>query len=296
MNIKIFFGLVFLLLSNTMILAASSSEIVFPIVEIVNKTESNSVIVTEILPIIPQQKISEVILKSDEFTIFKQKQAGDYILLTVVSFKDNKFLIDFYKMLLSFHSETSGEFAFYSLDNKLILSSISITKNNEEKIDLNHDNSEDIILGYLGYDVNNLAAFKVKAYLPDGILYHNGHYCELEQNKEKYKCYKEDPETGNVAETYEISSADLQLAGSTIEQKVQDIVQKEAIDKQNQNLNITTPKNITVTQIGNEKTTIPWLKIGLLGIIVLIIIIIGYLKHKLIKKKIEENNDYGGHY
>lgn len=292
-----FIGFILLLFLMTNTFANIDSEIIFPKVELVNKTISNSIIVTETLPILPQQKISEVVLKSDEYTIFKQRQAGDYILLTVVNFDENKFLSQFYKMILSFHSENSAEFAFYDMDNKLILNNINIKKDKDEKIDLDHDNKEDIVLGYLGYDVNKLPAFKVKAYLPEGTLYHKGHFCQLEENKEKYKCYKEDPETGNVAEIYEVSAADLLTTGSTIEEEVQSIVQKEAQEKKIQELNITTkePEVEKVSTIGDKTKNNIWQKIGLFLIILMILIII-YIKHKSIKNKTEESNDYGGHY
>lgn len=286
-------GLVFLLFSSTIIYAAAESEIIYPRMEIVNKTQSNSVEVTEDLPDLPKQKISEVTLKSNDFTIFKQKQAGDYVQLTIVTFENNKFLSNFYKMMLSFHSATSAEFAFYDLNNKLVLRDITIAKDREEKIDLTMDGNDDIVLSYLGYDVNDLPAFKVKAYLPEGTLYYKGHYCELAENKDKYTCYKENAETGEVSETYEISAADLQLAGSTIEQEVQDIVRKEAIEQKNADINQSVTDEMNKSQIGEQGVNIPWDKVVII-LAILVVIVLGYMKHKSIKKNKAKNDDFGG--
>ena len=295
MKKSIIFGIVFLLFFSSTVFAAAQSEIIYPRLEIVNKTQSNSVDVTEDLPDLPKQKISEVVLKSDEFTIFKQKQAGDYVMLTIVKFDEDRFLSHFYKMMLSFHSETSGEFAFYDLDNKLVLRDVNIAKDREEKIDLTLDGTEDIVLSYLGYDVNDLPAFKVKAYLPDGTVYHKGHYCEITENKEKYICYKEDAGTGEVAETYEISAADLQLVGSTIEQEVQDIVRKEAIDKKNSEINESVTDEMKKTRLGDQDYNIPWDKVAIIAVIIFVLIL-GYIKHKSMKKKNARENDFGGNY
>ncbi len=275
------------------VFAASITEIVYPRVEIVNKTQSNSVEVAEDLPLLPKQKISEITLRSDEFSLFKQRQAGDYVQLTVVNFDKDKFSYNIFKMLLAFHSPNSAEFAFYDNNNRLILRGVNVAKDKEEKIDLTLNGKEDILLSYLGYDVQGLPSFKIKAYLPEGTVYHVGHYCELAENKDKYICYKEDPLTGKVSETYEISAADLQLAGSTIEQQVQDIVRKEAIEKQNAEINQSVTDEMKKTQIGQQGYDIPWDKIAIIFAI-LAVLILGYFKHKSIKKNKAKDDDFGG--
>ena len=289
----IFFLTLAILMSG--IFAAPMSEIIYPRVEIVNKTQSNSIEATEDLPTLPRQKISEITLRSDDFSLFKQRQAGDYIELTVVSFEQDRFIYNIFKLLLTFHSPNSAEFAFYDRNNKLLLRGINIAKDREEKIDLTLNGREDIVLSYLGYDVQSLPSFKIKAYLPEGTVYHVGHYCEITENRDKYRCYKENPITGEVAEVYEISAADLQLAGSTIEREIQDLVRREAIDERNNQINQSMSEEMRQSQIGNQETSIPWDKIGII-LVILIIFIIGIMKHKTMKNKNNRNDDYGGNY
>lgn len=271
----------------------ADSEIIYPRVEIVNKTTSNSVVVTEILPDIPKQKLSEITLKSDEFTIFKQRQAGDYVLLTVVNFDGKSFIYNYYKMMLTFHSKSSAEFAFYDLNNKLVLAKIAVAKDKEEKVDISLNGKDDIVLGYLGYDVNELPAYKVKAYLPQNTLYHKGHYCKLADSLDKYECFKEDAGTGKVSETYFIDSNELALSGQTIEEKVQENVKEDAIAEKDTKASEDAKKQIT--EVGTKESSFNWYKIGGVLVIILLVILL-IIKSRKVKNKEETDFNEEGKY
>jgi len=282
-----------LILFSTISIVYADSEIIFPRLEIVNKTQANSIDVTEELTDLPKQKVSEIVLKSDEFTIFKQKQAGDYILLIVKSFdkEAQKFSSDFYKVMLSFHSGKSAEFVVYNFDNQLVMQDINVPANKYETLDLSFDGTEDVVIGYLGYS-GDLPSFKVRAELPKNTIYNNGNYCELEnqgttEEDNSYKCYVEGSD-GYVTQTYELKG-EVVLAAGGLSEAVQTEVEKQQQEKLDEEEAEKAAERISEI---DENPTKDYLKYGMIIGIVLLVLVLVYTSTRASKRK--NDNDYGG--
>ncbi len=270
----------------------SVEETIFPRVEIVNKTQSNSIEVTEKLDrLIPKQKQSEIELKSIEYTTFKQKQAGDFVELQVKSFENMKFYSDFYKISLILHTKNSATFAFHDLDDNLVLSDINVKINEEIKVDIALNGKDDIVLGYLGYDTNELPAYKVKAHLPDDAIYYKGNYCEINNDEQVYDCYEESFD-GTIEKEFQISLNDLQLLDTTIEDIIVDKVREEIIEEKNKDSEEEAKKNTTV---GEQNSNIDWVKVFLIIVLVLLVIIVIFKGKKTKNNKsynLEDDGDF----